>query len=492
MRKRGGADVAFTGPSRGTHEVGRLRVTLASVKSVLKHPGSVENPECGFHDSCSVRRTVLVLRSSELKRVAHDNRVKLADKSPAGSRLRYERLEFRVQRLGKKADIDTRDATRNPLLGHNTMHKFGVGVIGATGYIGTPYRAEIRQSPDDARIVALCARRRDRLEAAAKEDSAELITDDWREVVEHPDVDVVMVLTPDALHIEPALAAAELGKHLVCEKPLGMDVGEADRIWGAYREKKLGHFVPLWTRYIPAFQRARQIVTEGKLGEVRAIVYRWHNPRPLATPFTWRDDASLSSAGSIADVGSHAYDALRWTLGEQAQRVLAHARPITPEKPDVGAIDLEEALTWGGEHQLADSPQLRQGATPDYANVAIEFESGAVGTMVLSHAPVLSMQLAPELELHGTEASLSVSRVTGELKLDGRGGDRPELVDTLPFPGFGNRFSQYVFPALRERMESGSSDHPGLDDGWFAQRFTNAASRSALEGGWVNLRTHQI
>lgn len=367
------------------------------------------------------------------------------------------------------------------------MHKFGVGVIGATGYIGTPYRAEIRQSPDDARIVALCARRRDRLEAAAKEDGAQLITDDWREVVEHPDVDLVMVLTPDALHIEPALAAAELGKHIVCEKPLGMNVDEANRIWGAYRETKLGHFVPLWTRYIPVFQRARQIVAEGQLGEVRAIIYRWHNPRPLATPFTWRDDASLSSAGSIADVGSHAYDALRWTLGEQAQRVLAHARPITPEKPDMGAIDLGEALAWGGAHNSEDSPLLRQGSTPDYANVAIEFESGTVATMVLSHAPVLSKQLAPELELHGTQASLSVSRVTGELRLDRRGGESAELVDTLEFNGFGNRFAQYVFPALRERIESGTSAHPGLDDGWYAQRFTDAASRSAREGAWVDV-----
>ena len=83
----------------------------------------------------------------------------------------------------------------------------------------------------------------------------------------------------------------------------------------------------------------------------------------------------------------------------------AHARPITPEKPDMGAIDLGEALAWGGAHNSEDSPLLRQGSTPDYANVAIEFESGTVATMVLSHAPVLSKQLAPELELHGTQAS---------------------------------------------------------------------------------------
>ena len=83
---------------------------------------------------------------------------------------------------------------------------FNVGIIGATGFIGTPYRKEIREATDDATIVALCARRRDRLEAAAREDQAEFLTDDWREVVEHPDVDFVLIATPDALHHEAVMA----------------------------------------------------------------------------------------------------------------------------------------------------------------------------------------------------------------------------------------------------------------------------------------------
>src|SRR4051794_10580428 len=101
--------------------------------------------------------------------------------------------------------------------------KFGVGVLGATGYIATPYRAEIRQAAGEARLVALCARRRDLLEAAAREDGAALLTDDWRQVVAHPDVNLVVVATPDALHHEAVLACAAAGKHVVCEKPTGMN-----------------------------------------------------------------------------------------------------------------------------------------------------------------------------------------------------------------------------------------------------------------------------
>ena len=364
--------------------------------------------------------------------------------------------------------------------------KFGVGVIGATGFIGTPYRSEIRDSPQDARIVALCARRRDRLEAAAREDGAELITGDWRQVVEHPDVHVVLICTPDALHHEAAMASAAHKKHLLCEKPLGVNARQAREIWEAYRDVGLGHFVPFWTRYVDAFRRGREIVTAGRLGELRAVVYRWHNPRPAAMPFTWRDDAELSTAGSVADVGSHAYDTMRWILGEEARRVLAHAAVITPPKPDLGPIDLSEALDWGDSHAARDSESQRRGTAFDYAAIAIEFRGGAVGALVLSHAPVVRKGLAPELELHGTEASLGIDRFTGALTL-ARPGKDVETLETVPDPGFGNRFSKHVFPALRERAVGGESEHPGFYDGWQVQIFTDAAALSARQGRWVEL-----
>ncbi|MFT7641192.1 MAG: putative dehydrogenase, partial [Pirellulaceae bacterium] len=114
--------------------------------------------------------------------------------------------------------------------------QFQVGVIGATGYIGQPYRREIRECPDRAKIVALCARRRELLEAAQVEDGASMITDDWREVVNHPSVNLVVVATPDAFHCEQVLACAAAGKHIVCEKPVAMNTAEAERMWSAVRD----------------------------------------------------------------------------------------------------------------------------------------------------------------------------------------------------------------------------------------------------------------
>ena len=142
--------------------------------------------------------------------------------------------------------------------------KFRIAVLGATGYIGAPYREEIRECPEDAEIVSLCGRRLDLLETAAGEDGAKLFTADWREAIGQEGVNLVLVCTPDALHHEAVMACAEAGLHVVCEKPIGVNAAEASAMWNAYRDSGLGHFVPLWTRYVDVFRKAREICASGQ------------------------------------------------------------------------------------------------------------------------------------------------------------------------------------------------------------------------------------
>jgi predicted dehydrogenase len=373
----------------------------------------------------------------------------------------------------------------------NNLPSIGVGVLGATGYIGVPYRAELRGC-EGVQMVALCARRRELLDKAANEDGAQLVTSDWREVVEHPEVNYVLVGTPDAFHHEAVIASANAGKHVFCEKPVGRNAAEAKEMLDAYSSAKtLAHFVPFWTRWSPAFVKAREIAKEGTLGEIKAVVYRWHNPRPANMTLTWRDDPELSSAGSIADVGSHAYDTVRWILGEEARRVLVHADTITPSRLDIGDVNLTEALARG--EQAAGSTPSHKGGTPDYATIAWEFEGGAVGALILSHAPYLRRGLVPELELHGTEASLTVDRFHGRVLL-GKPDNSVEIVAEFPAGGFdiGNRFKQWVIPALRDVMNGANQfdlEVPNLKDGWHVQVFTDAALESSKRGSWVELAT---
>ena len=362
--------------------------------------------------------------------------------------------------------------------------EFGIGIIGATGYIGRPYRQEIRNAGQDATIIALCARRQEQLAQAGREDNARLVTSNWREVVEHPDVNLVMVLTPDALHFEPVIHAANLGKHVFCEKPIGTDVAQARAMRDALLAAKVQHFVPYWTRYVPLFQRAKEIVESGQLGEIRTFVYRWHNPRPLNMPFTWRDDSQLSSAGSIADVGSHAYDTLRFILGQSAQRVLAAARVVMPAKPDLGPINLDEALDHGAAQSTKETP-VRQGSAPDFANIVIEYENGLVGSLLVSHASYVRKGFSPELELHGTEGSIGIDRIENQILF----ADTPEPATFLERASASlpeNRFREIVFPALRNKDDPTT---PNINDGYDVQCFTDAAAQSARTGQWVEVNS---
>ena len=365
---------------------------------------------------------------------------------------------------------------------------FRIGILGATGFIGSPYRAEIRAC-DNARIIALCARREDLLEQAAAEDGALLATPDWRKVVTHPEVNFVLVATPDAFHHEAVLFCARHGRHLLCEKPVGMNAAEAREMLDACRNARptLAHFVPFWTRMVEVFRLGRQMVAAGELGEIRSTVFRWQNPRPEGMPLTWRDNPSLSSAGTVADVGSHAYDLVRWIIGKEAEQVLAHGETLTDSKPDIGDVNLVEAIEWGGRHN-GEEAKRRRGGTVDYATVCCRFQGGATGVFVLSHATFLRKHLAPELELHGTKASLSLDRWTGEIRLAAPG-QPVRIVHWVDGCEFGNRFQKHVFPALTPILQGRAAalDYPDLEDGWIAQKFTDAASVSIREGRWVTL-----
>ena len=157
-----------------------------------------------------------------------------------------------------------------------------------------------------------------------------------------------------------------------------------------------------------------------------------------------------------------------------------------PAKPDLGAIDLGEALHWGEAHATDEHRQTRRGTAPDYAQLAVEYPSGIVASITLSHASYLRKGFAPELELHGTLGSLSVDRLRGELHFS-NSPDPAQLLETTNIGGDVNRFQEYVLPAFRDQLAGTDVDHPGLDDGLCVQRFTEAAVVSAARGTWVEL-----
>ena len=159
---------------------------------------------------------------------------------------------------------------------------------------------------------------------------------------------------------------------------------------------------------------------------------------------------------------------------------------MTPPKPNRGEIDLAEAIAWGEQHSNEDGASHRKGNMPDYAQIGQEFDGGAIGSILLSHASYLRKGFAPDLELHGTKGSLALDRIRGELRF----ADSPEpakLLETITDAGDTNRFQRYAFPAFEQHIQGQVCVHPDLYDGWRVQIFTDAALLSARRGAWVEI-----
>ncbi len=111
-----------------------------------------------------------------------------------------------------------------------------------------------------------------------------------------------------------------------------------------------------------------------------------------------------------------------------------------------------------------------------------------MGNYLLSHAPILRKHLEDELGLHGTKASLSIDRWSGDVIVVTSDQEK-QLVENVPDCAFGNRFSKWVFPSLAPIVSGsgGAAGHPDLEDGWIAQRFTDAALQSVQGGRWVKV-----
>ena len=139
---------------------------------------------------------------------------------------------------------------------------------------------------------------------------------DWRELTRRDDIDAVIVATPNKFIREIALSALEHGKHVLCEKPLGRNAGEAEAIWSKAKERGLILKTGFTHRFHPAVRNAKKIVEDGGIGKIYLLraVYG-HGGRP-GYEKEWRANRDICGGGELLDQGVHVIDLFRWFLGE--------------------------------------------------------------------------------------------------------------------------------------------------------------------------------
>jgi predicted dehydrogenase len=247
--------------------------------------------------------------------------------------------------------------------------RVGVGVIGYDGVAKAHLQAIFRVAtvfwPPPVRpvLVALAGRSPGRVQDAARRYGAEAAYTDWQRLLEDRRVEILINAGPNDLHAAPCAAAASRGIHVLCEKPLARSSPEASTMVEAVARAGVIHLAGYNYRFIPAVLLARQLILEGRLGEVRHFRARFCDDSMVDpdVPYSWRHSRAQAGSGVIGDLAAHAIDLARFLVGE-IRAVSAAARTFVDRRPrSDGAeetVDVEDAI-----------------------EAVVEFATGAVGTL---------------------------------------------------------------------------------------------------------------
>lgn len=233
-----------------------------------------------------------------------------------------------------------------------------IAILGAGAVSDYHHVPGIRLDPR-ARLVAACDSDAELLARRREQWSLERVTTDYRELCEDPDIDAVIIATPNFTHRPLALAAVGHGKHVMCEKPLGLNAAEVRDMYHAARDAQVVHMTAFTYRFAPAMRYMKHLLAAGDLGEPR----HFRSQRFLDWPETswgWRQYQATAGAGDLFDMTIHRIDFAIDLLGPIARVCGAVARfaPRTTTR---------------------DGEACPPSEVDDWSSMIGEFASGAVG-----------------------------------------------------------------------------------------------------------------
>ena len=224
-------------------------------------------------------------------------------------------------------------------------------------------------------------------------------TTNWREVIEDPRVDVVDITTPNALHAEMAIAAAQAGKHIYCEKPLATTSADAARIVAAVAKSGVINIVGFNYLKNPAQAFARQLIESGDLGEI--TLFRGTFDQDFLAnpdiPFSWRLDRAQAGTGALGDLGSHTIAFAQFLIGDIVEVCGLNATQIKERVVPTGGSGYAATAQSGAEMRAVENEDIME--------FLVRFENGAIGTIGTSRIG-MGRKLGLTYEIHGTRGSL--------------------------------------------------------------------------------------
>jgi len=374
------------------------------------------------------------------------------------------------------------------------MKTLNVGLLG-TGFMGKmhtycysslPFYFE--KAPFKVNLKGVYSRTLKNAENFKNLHSFEYATDNWMDIINDPDIDIIDICTPNMMHYDQIMAAIKAGKHIYCEKPLTAHLSQAVDAAQAADKSDKQYGTVFHNRFFPAALRAKELIDEGALGNILAfrVSYLHSGSVDPKKPVGWKQQSE--GAGVLYDLGSHALDLLCHLAGK-AQSITCKTQTLYPYRPD------------------KEGNMIKMTAD-DAAYMILTLQNGAVGTCEVSKVATGANDEFT-VEIHGDKGAVKLNLMSSEwlyfydntlpdLALGGnKGYTRIECVGRYPAPASsfpGPKFSvgwarahvQSVFSFVNSVFEN-KKPSPSFDDGAYIQALIEKAYESAENGTVIAL-----
>ncbi len=321
---------------------------------------------------------------------------------------------------------------------------------------------------------------------------------DWRAVVARPDIDVIDICTPNNVHAEIAIAAAQAGKHIICEKPLARTVEEARAMAAAVKKAGVIHMVAFNYRRTPAVALAKKYIEEGRIGKIlnfRGTYLQDWSADPDG-PLSWRFQKKIAGSGTVGDIATHVVDLAHYLVG-----------PIETVNAITSTYNKTRPLQQGGVDKLGASEKASGDVERGDVDVddevisMLRFENGAVGSLEATRNAYGRNNFIT-LEIHGTQGSIHFNyERRDELQVmfagdpaDSRGfrtvytgPAHPYGNGLWPIPALGIGYSETKIVECFDfftAIKTGKQPSPNFDDGLLTELVADALIRSGETGAW--------
>lgn len=267
------------------------------------------------------------------------------------------------------------------------MSKVRVGLIGSQFISGI--HAESLKYVSDAEILSVASPTEEHVKDFAQQHDIPNYFTDYKKMLEMDEIDMIVLGLPNYLHAQATVDAAKAGKHVVCEKPLCMNLREADLMIETCKQEGVKLMYAEELCFAPKYVRLKQLVDEGALGDVYLVKQSEKHDGPHA-PWFW--DVQKSGGGVALDMGCHAFEFFRWILGKpEVESVYAdmgtYVHSDKTQGDDNSILIVKFA---GGATGLAEESWIKKGGMDDRAEVygseGVAYANLLMGNSILTYS----------------------------------------------------------------------------------------------------------